>query len=278
MIQQKNKNMKLKITLIVLIGLTLGSCSLFNKGDKTDVPNGGFNLFTVQQDKELGIQVAAELASKPTEYPVLDSASNVAAYRYIYDMRNTILNTGKVTHKDDFVWQIRIIEDDSTLNAFCTPGGYIYVYTGIIKYLDNEHELAGVMGHEMGHADLRHSTRQMTKINGVQMLINATLGDREAIKQITTGIINLKFSRAHETEADRISVEYLCGTKYKADGGAGFFEKIAAQGGGRQPEFLSTHPSPTNRIENYHTWAEESNCVNTTGSSSMTYDQFKKLF
>lgn len=267
-----------KITLITAIGILLGSCSLFNKGEKSDVPSGGINLFTVQQDIELGAQVAGELASDPSKYPVLDSASNVAAYAYIYDMRNTILNTGKVTHKDDFVWQIRIIEDDSTLNAFCTPGGYIYVYTGIIKYLDNEHELAGVMGHEMGHADLRHSTRQMTKINGIQMLINATLGDREAIKQITTGIISLKFSRSHETEADRISVEYLCGSKYKADGGAGFFEKIEAQGGGRQPEFLSTHPSPANRIENYHSWAKESNCLNYAGTSVMTYDEFKKLF
>jgi predicted Zn-dependent protease len=260
------------------IGLLLSSCSLFKKGEKSDVPSGGFNLFTVQQDEELGAQVADELASDPAKYPVLDSASNVAAYKYIYDMRNTILNTGKVKYKDEFLWQIRIIEDDSTLNAFCTPGGYIYVYTGIIKYLDNEHELAGVMGHEMGHADLRHSTRQMTKLNGIQMLIDATLGDRAAIKQITTGLIGLKFSRAHETEADRISVEYLCGSMYNADGGAGFFEKIAAQGGGRQPEFLSTHPSPTNRIENYHTWTKESNCVNSSGTSSMTYDEFKRLF
>ena len=267
-----------KITFIAAIGLLLGSCSLFKKGEKSDVPSGGFNLFSVQQDKELGAQVAGELAADPVTYPVLDSASNVAAYKYIYDMRNTILNTGKVEHKDDFLWQIRIIKDDSTLNAFCTPGGYIYVYTGIIKYLDNEHELAGVMGHEMGHADLRHSTRQMTKLNGIDMLISATLGDRAAIKQITTGLIGLKFSRAHETEADRISVEYLCGSKYEADGGAGFFEKIAAQGGGAQPEFLSTHPSPTNRIENYHTWAKESNCANTTGTSSMTYDEFKRLF
>jgi predicted Zn-dependent protease len=266
------------ITLLFIIPLLLGGCSMFKIGNKSDVPSGGFNLFTIEQDKELGAQVAGELASDPEKYPVLDSASNVAAYKYIYDMRNTILNTGKVEHKDDFLWQIRIIEDDSTLNAFCTPGGYIYVYTGIIKYLDNEHELAGVMGHEMGHADLRHSTRQMTKINGLQMLINATLGDRESIKQITTGLIGLKFSRSHETEADRISVEYLCGSQYNADGGAGFFEKIAAQGGGNQPEFMSTHPSPSNRINNYHAWASESNCVNTGGQSSMTYDEFKRLF
>jgi len=266
-----------KILVVIVATILISGCSLFNKDKKNDVPDGGFNLFSIQQDIELGLQVSGEIASKPDEYPVLDSASNVAAYRYIYDIRDAILNTGKVTHKDDFVWQIRIIEDDSTLNAFCTPGGYIYVYTGIIKFLDNEAELAGVMGHEMGHADLRHSTRQMTKSYGLQVLINAALGQREALKQITAGIIGLKFSRNHETEADRISVNYLCGTNYKADGGAGFFEKIEAMGGGRQPEFMSTHPSPANRIENYHTWAKESNCGGTADYAN-NYAQFKKLF
>jgi len=172
---------------------------------------------------------------------------------------------------------VRIVDNDSTLNAFCTPGGYIYFYTGIIKYLDNEAELAGVMGHEMGHADLRHSTRQMTKTYGIQVLINAALGQREALKQITAGLVGLKFSRSHETEADRISVEYLCGTTWPADGGAGFFEKIQAQGGSRTPEFMSTHPSPDNRIENYHKWAKESNCAG-TNKGEMTYAEFKKLF
>lgn len=266
---------RILITLSVST-LLLSSCSIF-KSSEDEVPDGGFNLYTVSQDVELGKQVAAEIEANSSDYPILDSASNVAAYKYIYDIRNEILNTGKVEHKDDFVWQIRIIEDDSTLNAFCTPGGYIYVYTGIIKYLDNESELAGVMGHEMAHADLRHSTRQMTKLYGVQILIDATLGDKDALKTITTNVIGLKFSRSHETEADRMSVEYLCGTTYPADGGAGFFEKIEAEGGSSTPEFLSTHPSPENRIENYHKWATESNCSGSDSGVS-SYAEFKRLF
>jgi predicted Zn-dependent protease len=260
---------------LTLVGL-LTACGLGKDGDD-DTPSGGFNLFSVEQDKELGAQVAAEIAANPAEYPVLDSASNVAAYKYIYGIRDKILQTGKVEHANDFVWQVRIIDNDTTLNAFCTPGGYIYFYTGIIKYLDNEAELAGVMGHEMGHADLRHSTRQMTKLYGVQVLINAALGQREALKQITTGLIGLKFSRNHETEADQMSVEYLCGTSWPADGGAGFFEKIQAEGGGRTPEFMSTHPSPDNRIENYHTWAKEKNCGG-TDNGEMSFKEFQRLF
>jgi len=261
--------------LIGVLAVVLYSCGLGKGSD--DVPSGGFNLFTVQQDIELGKQVSMEIEANKAEYPILDSASNVAAYKYIYAIRDRILETGKVEHKDDFAWQVRIIDNDTTLNAFCTPGGYIYFYTGIIKYLENEAELAGVMGHEMGHADLRHSTRQMTKIYGVQLLINAALGQREALKQVTTGLIGLKFSRNHETEADRISVDYLCGTKWPADGGAGFFEKIEAQGGGRTPEFLSTHPSPANRIENYHKWAEDSNCSG-NDNGAMSYKEFQRLF
>jgi len=82
-----------------------------------------------------------------------------------YNFINTFTKTNK--HKDDFAWQVKIIDDPETLNAFATPGGYIYVYTGLIKFLDTEDQLAGVMGHEIAHADLRHSTRQMTSSYGV---------------------------------------------------------------------------------------------------------------
>jgi predicted Zn-dependent protease len=265
--------MKIKaITVSLGLVFLLATCGTSDK-----VPKGGLNLFTVAQDKELGAQVAAELAANPTEYPILDPAKNVAAYKYINGIRDKILATGKVKYKDEFAWKVHIVDNDSILNAFCTPGGYIYFYTGIIKYLTNEAELAGVMGHEMGHADLRHSTRQMTKQGTLQILLDAVGGDNQAIKQVTAGIVGLKFSRSHETEADRISVEYLCGTKWPADGGAGFFEKIEAQGGGRTPEFLSTHPSPANRIENYHKWAKDSNCAG-NDSGEMSYEQFKRLF
>jgi len=262
------------ILLLAVTGLLITSCSLFNN-DKA--PSGGINLFSIQQDKDLGAKVAAEINADPVKYPVLDPATNVAAYKYINDIRDVILKTGKVKHADDFKWELKIIQDDSTLNAFCTPAGYIYIYTGIIKFLDNEAELAGVMGHEMAHADLRHSTRQMTKTYGIQLVVSAALGEMEALKQITNGLIGLKFSRNHETEADRMSVEYLCGTRYRADGGAGFFEKIKAMSRGNTPEFMSTHPSPVNRIKNYHTWAKDGNCGGVDDFSD-NYAAFKKLF
>lgn len=221
---------------------------------------GGFNLFSIDQDRQLGAQVAAEIDANQQEYPLLDSASNKEVYAYLYKIRDKILNSGQVKHKDDFTWRLRIIKDDSTLNAFCTPGGYIYVYTGIMKYLDNEAQLAGVLGHEMAHADFRHSTRQMTKLYGVEVLLAIIAGNHTMLAQVTEGIVGLKFSREHETEADQGSVKFLCPTDYHADAGAGFFEKIAAAGGSRTPEFLSTHPNPENRIENFKNYSIEMAC------------------
>lgn len=239
----------MKITFgIVLTGLLfISSCGAVNEKNK----GKGVNLFTVEQDRELGAQVAAEIDGNPQEYPVLDSVKYASVYQYLYKVRNKILNSGNVDFKDDFQWRLRVIHDDSTLNAFCTPGGYIYVYTGILKFLDSEDQLAGVLGHEIGHADMRHSTRQMTQMYGVQILLDVLAGNRDAIKQITGALVGLKFSRNHETEADERSVLYLCPTDYNAAGGAGFFQKIQEMGGGSPPEFLSTHPDPGNRIEHF---------------------------
>jgi predicted Zn-dependent protease len=245
------KNMsanQLRVFVSFALVSVLAACGTINKKNK----GKGFNLFTVEQDIALGAQVAHEIDSNSREYPLLDSVQYKSVYQYLYKVRDSILNTGNVDFKDEFQWRLRIIHDDSTMNAFCTPGGYIYIYTGILKFLDSEAELAGVLGHEMGHADMRHSTRQMTSMFGVQILLDVLAGDRAALKQITGALVGLKFSRKHETEADERSVVYLCPTEYTADGGAGFFEKIQALGGAGQPEFLSTHPDPGNRIEHFH--------------------------
>jgi predicted Zn-dependent protease len=233
------------------------SCGVSNEKNK----GKGVNLFTVQQDIQLGAEVAAEIDGNPAEYPLLDSVQYASVYKYVYDVRDKILNTGQIDFKDDFKWRLRIIHDDSTLNAFCTPGGYIYIYTGILKFLDSEDQFAGVLGHEIAHADMRHSTRSMTKMYGVQILLDVLAGDRAAIKQVTGALIGLKNSRKHETEADEKSVMYLCPTDYHADGGAGFFMKIQEMGGGRTPEFLSTHPDPGDRIENFQNNAITNGCT-----------------
>ena len=238
---------KVQFIVPLLLMLFFAACGVMNEKNK----GKGINLFTVQQDRDLGAQVALEIDNNRSEYPLLDSIKYAEVYRYLYKVRDNILNSGKVDFKNDFLWRLRIIHDDKVMNAFCTPGGYIYVYTGILKFLDSEDQLAGVLGHEIGHADMRHSTRQMTQMFGVQLLLDVLAGNRAAIKQVTGALIGLKFSRNHEIEADERSVVYLCPSAYNADGAAAFFQKIQSLGGEKIPEFLSTHPDPGNRIEQF---------------------------
>jgi predicted Zn-dependent protease len=224
---------------------------------------GGVNLFTVQDDIDLGAQLAAEIEADPKNYPLLSEAQFPDAYDHLYAIRDSLLASNQVDHDDDFTWELHIVDDPKVLNAFCAPGGYIYVYTGIVAFLDHEDELAGVLGHEMAHAAERHSTQQLTKIYGLETLLSLVLGDasEELVVEIAESLVALEFSREHETDADEHSVEYLCETSYAADGTAGFFEKlIELDKDGSTPEFLSTHPTSDNRVEDIHALVDRLGC------------------
>lgn len=223
---------------------------LFIQGCGED--DNGINIFTIEDDMTLGAQMQQEIQSNPAEYPLLNPVQYPGAYQHIERVRDSILSTGLVNYDNLFEWDVHIIRDDTILNAFCTPGGYIYFYTGLIKFLDNEAEFAGVMGHEMAHAAERHSTEQMTEAYGLQLLISIVLGQNpnalaEIAADLAAGVAYLAFSRNDEYESDELSVKYLYETSYDARGVAGFFEKI--EGSPQPPEFLSTHPNPGNRIE-----------------------------
>lgn len=235
--------------LVLLFAVVFQGCS-----DK----DSGFNLFTVEDDMTLGAQLEDEIANNPAEFPLLSEAQYPSAYQHMRQVRDEILGSGLVTYDDTFEWQLHIIKNDTVLNAFCTPGGYIYFYTGLIKFLDHDAQFAGVMGHEMAHAAERHSTEQMTKAYGIQMLVAIVLGQNpnmlaQMAVDIASGLASLAFSRDAEYESDELSVKYLYETTYDARGVAGFFEKMDSSE--YPPEFLSTHPNPENRIDRiYETW------------------------
>lgn len=219
-------------------------------------------LFPVSQDIALGQQLADQIAASPAEYPLVDSAKNRELYQAMYTYRDVILESNDIVYKDEFAWQIKIIDDDQTLNAFAAPGGFIYIYTGIIKFLDDGNHFAGVMGHEIAHADRRHSINQMIKNSGVQLLIEIALGSDNGLAQVASGLAGLKFSRSDESDADEWSVKYLCNTPYESNGAAGFFQKLLEQNAaGTQPQFLSTHPSPATRVEDINEIAIELGCT-----------------
>jgi hypothetical protein len=236
-------------------------------------PGGAIDLLiSTEDDIKMGLASVHQIDSLKSEYNVIDSASNAAAYAHIYRIRNTILAGGLIYYDDVFPWKVRLIKNDSVLNAFCTPGGFIYVYTGLIKYLDNETQLAGVMGHEMGHADRRHGAKQLIQIYGASALLSIlTGGNPNQLQQIGVQLLLLKNSRSDETEADSYSVRYLYPTEYDPRGAKYFFEKIGSQG---TPEFLSTHPNPENRVTNIE---EVWKCLGsrTGGTFDSRYAQFK---
>lgn len=227
--------------------------------------NGNIVLFSIQNDKDLGLQVSQEINNDP-QFVRLDRVTYADSYNYLDNMVLEILDNGDVAYRTEFVWDVTILEGDDVLNAFATPGGYIYVYTGLIKFLENSDDLAGVLGHEIAHADLRHTSRNLQKSYGVQILLSVILGnDAGSLStiagQIAGTVAGLSFSRDFESEADARAVEYNANTIYACDGVKNFFQKLQDSGAaGGTPEFLSTHPSPENRIADINAKADELNC------------------
>ena len=240
--------MKKTVTLslvFILLAISFQACKKDDEGPTKVL------LFSPSKDASLGKEVQQEIFNNPQDYPLLDSVQYASAYSYIRGLKDSILKTGEIDYRDEFAWQVYIIEDDSTLNAFATPGGYLYFYTGLIKYLQKEDDLMGVMGHEIAHADKRHSVQQLQRQYGVNLLLSIALGNEPGqVAQILSSLGTLKFSRDNETEADLESVSYLAKTPYRCDGAATFFKKLAASGQSGGPVFLSTHPSPDDRVAN----------------------------
>jgi predicted Zn-dependent protease len=214
---------------------------------------GKVNFFSLDQDIQFGQQLDSAILADPVNYPILNKDNYPDAYAHLERIRDEILASDDLRYPTKFDWEVKIIDQD-ILNAFAAPGGYMYFYSGLIKFLDNEAQFAGVMAHEMAHVDRRHSTQILTKQYGFSILLQIILGENpsilaEILGQLAGGATFLYFSRDNEYEADEFAVKYLYDTPadYHPRELAGFFEKMHAESS--PPEFLSTHPSPENRIE-----------------------------
>ncbi|WP_027000139.1 M48 family metalloprotease [Eisenibacter elegans] len=261
-----------------LLGMAFLALSL-----TTCTKDGRINVFSVQDDINLGQQVRAEIAADPQNYPILPESQYPEAYRYLRGLRDKVLRSNAVDYRGRFEYQVFIINDDNVLNAFATPGGYLYFYTGLIKYLETEDELAGVMGHEIAHSDRRHSTTNLTRVYGVSLMLDVVFGRNTGLlgniaKQLAGTAAGLSFGRGAEREADEYSVIYLSQTEYQCNGAAGFFEKmLAAQGGGNSapPRWLSTHPPSDERVRDINTKAQSISC--SVSPSGINYQAFKNM-
>jgi predicted Zn-dependent protease len=210
----------------------------------------GFNLFSSQQDIEVGREAAAQVAR---EQPIV---RNSELNNYLTSL---VQRLGRSPHAGtEFPFSVQAISDKN-INAFALPGGPLFVYTGLISLADNEAQLAGVLAHEMSHIRLRHGTSQASKANLIQLplMLAGGLAGNGLLGQLTqlgiglgSGSVLLKMSRTAESQADYNGAQIMAETGYNPIEMAQLFQKLEAQEGqARSAQFLSDHPNPGNRIK-----------------------------
>jgi Zn-dependent protease with chaperone function len=236
-----------KISLI--LGLILVTALTASAADSRTKLKPGWNLFSPQQDVEMGREVAQQAER---ELPILnDRQAN--AYINTLGRRLAALAPG-----EKYPYQFKVV-NDASINAFALPGGFIYINRGVIQSADNEAQVAGVVAHEIAHVALRHGTNQASRAYVAQAplaILGGILGNGVGSVIAQLGIsfaansILLKYSRDAETQADLMGTQMLYDAGYDPRAMVEFFEKIQAESRGRAVEFLSNHPNPDNRISN----------------------------
>ena len=210
----------------------------------------GMNNFSAEDDVKLGKEASAEV----------EKQVQLLNERRVDDYLGRLgLKLAKVTPGPKFPYSFKGVNDVS-INAFALPGGFLYINRGTIEAADNEAQLAGVVGHEIGHAALRHGTNQLTKAQlteGLLGILGGAVGSgswKGVITQMGAGFfansVLLKYSRDAERQADLIGTQLLYDNGYDPRAMAQFFDKLAAETkGSRAPEWFSSHPHPENRAK-----------------------------
>ena len=234
------------LLVLVLVTTFWNGCAARSPGDPI---RPGFNLYTPDQDIQLGREAAAQIRQEV----------EVVADRSLQDY---VARIGKRLAAQPeagmYPYSFEII-NEKEINAFALPGGPIFVNSGTLQESDSEAQFAGVLAHEIGHVALRHATNQASKATLIQIpavLGGAAIGQGSVgaqLAQLGLGFglnsLLLRYSRDAETEADALGARIMTQAGYNPIEMARFFEKLAAQGGARAPQFLSSHPDPGNRTQ-----------------------------
>ena len=209
----------------------------------------GWNMFSVQQDVEVGQQVSKDAERQ------LSMLKNSRVDKYVNTLGQKLATKAP---GEKFPYQFKVV-NDLAINAFALPGGYIYINRGVIESANTESQLAGVIAHEISHVALRHGTNQASKASAAQVplsILGGLLGSDSTGTMLAqlgadfaVNSVLLKYSRTAESQADLMGTQILYDSKLDTRGMAQFFEVIQAENqGGRQVEFFSNHPNPDNRI------------------------------
>jgi beta-barrel assembly-enhancing protease len=228
---------------ILLLTAGLFSCASRQPGQAL---RPGFNMYSPEQDIELGRQAEQQVLRQVRVHPNRD------VQEFVQQMGARLVATPAATN---YPFRFTVIQEES-INAFALPGGPVFIHSGLIRAASTEGELAGVIAHEIAHVVLRHGTSQASKANLVQlpaMLAGAALGNSAgALGQLGLSValesVLLRYSRNAETEADALGARMMYEAGYDPLEMARFFQKLEESGGARAPEFLSSHPNPGSRV------------------------------
>lgn len=236
-----------KLTLLFLTNLIVFSCAINPVTGKRQIM-----FMSEEQEVQMGIAYDPQVVATFGEY------RNDNLLNFISSKTKEM---GVISHRPNLQYHIKIL-DSPVVNAFAVPGGYMYLTRGILAQFNNEAELIGVIGHEMGHITARHSVSQQSKQQLGQLLLIGGMIASEKFAQYAEyalqgmQLLFLKFSRDNEREADALGVEYSSKIKYDAHKMADFFQVLnkmnMAESEGGIPTFLSTHPDPGDRYNTVH--------------------------
>ncbi|MBZ4330534.1 M48 family metallopeptidase [Corallococcus interemptor] len=234
------------LTLTLASGLSTG-CTKQRVGAEKAIASV---LISDEQENQLGLQVKKELETKENIQYVEDPE----VLAYVRGISQPILAQAN-KDRSGVKWKVNVINDPKTVNAFATPGGFLYVYTGLLLAADTEAELAGVMAHEAGHVVGRHSARAMVNAYGLQAITQVALGQNpstaaQIAAQLAGGGLQLAHSRSEETEADEYGAKYASASGFDPNGLITFFQKLQKEQGHTPGvlKWLSTHPTSEDRI------------------------------
>jgi beta-barrel assembly-enhancing protease len=251
--------------LAVALGLLGGGCTHSQRaGAETAVAKA---LISDEQESQIGQQVKTELEQKQN-VKYLDDGEIASFVKSITDKILPLAEKDRPGTK----WQVRVIDDPKTVNAFATPGGYLYVYSGLVLAASNPAEIAGVLSHEAGHVVARHSARQMVDAFGLQAVAALALGKSPGTaSSLVAGAagqgLMLANSREDETEADEYGAKYASAAGYDPHGIATFFQKLA-KGEGQSSsvaKFLSDHPATPDRIAHVEKYIADNHLAGSGG-------------
>lgn len=200
-----------------------------------------------------GQEIAMGAESHPEVLAQFGTVEDAALQAYFSKVGKEL---GRLSHRPNLEWHFTVV-DAPVVNAFAVPGGYVYLTRGILEHMNNEAEMASVLGHEIGHITARHSVTQLSQgqlMNiglGLGSIFSSQFQQLSGLAQMGLQVLMLKYSRDHEREADRLGLEYMARAGYDPEQMSRFFEvfnDMSEEREGAVPNWLSTHPSPPDRL------------------------------